>query len=94
MSLNLNELVIGVKSAGEIASGIVCRLFQANMRNIFMMETKVPLAVRRMVSFSETLYDDKITIEGVEGKKVESSEEIHKAWNENQYQNYEAPCCH
>ena len=83
MDLKINELIIGVKSAGEIASGIVCRLFQSNIRNIFMMETKIPLAVRRQVSFSEAVHDDKIIIEGVEGKKIASSDDIHHAWDEN-----------
>ncbi len=83
MDLKINELVIGVKSAGEIASGIVCRLFQSNIKNIFMMETKVPLAVRRQVSFSEAVYNGKIIIEGVEGKKIVSFDEIHHTWDEN-----------
>jgi xanthine dehydrogenase accessory factor len=83
MSTKIKELVIGIKGAGEIASGIACRLFQSNIKNIFMMETKNPLAVRRQVSFCEAVHDGKIIVEGVEAKKIISSGEIHHAWSEN-----------
>jgi xanthine dehydrogenase accessory factor len=83
MGLKINELIIGVKGAGEIASGIACRLFQSNIKNIFMMETKNPLAVRRQVSFCEAVHDGKIIVEEIEAKKIISSGEIHHAWKEN-----------
>ncbi len=83
MSIKLNELIIGVKGAGELASGVACRLFQSNIKNIFMMETKAPLAVRREVSFCEAVHDGKIIVEGVEAIKIDSFDEIHHAWNEN-----------
>ncbi|MCP4669875.1 MAG: EF2563 family selenium-dependent molybdenum hydroxylase system protein [Desulfobacula sp.] len=59
MSIKLNELIIGIKSAGEIASGIACRLFNSNITNIFMMDTKASLAVRRGVSFCEVIPEKK-----------------------------------
>ena len=59
MSIKINELVIGIKSAGEIASGIACRLFNSNITNIFMMDTKASLAVRRGVSFCEVIPEKK-----------------------------------
>ncbi|MBU8909970.1 MAG: hypothetical protein KOO65_01755, partial [Desulfobacterales bacterium] len=60
-----NELVIAVKGAGEMATGLACRLFQSNFKNIFMMETQNPMAVRRRVSFCEAVHDGKIIVEGV-----------------------------
>ena len=83
MGLKINELVIGIKGAGEIASGIACRLFQSNIKNIFMMETQNPLAVRRQVSFCEAIHDGKIIVEEVEAKKIISSDEINNAWQDN-----------
>ena len=83
MGLKINELIIGIKGAGEIASGIACRLFQSNIKNIFMMETKNPLAVRRQVSFCEAVHDGKIIVEEVEAKKITSFEEMHNVWKEN-----------
>ncbi len=86
MSIKINELVIGIKSAGEIASGIACRLFNSNITNIFMMDTSASLAVRRRVSFCEVIhkaqFDDKIIVEGVEAKKAVSFDEIPHIWDE------------
>ncbi len=83
MGLKLNKVIIGIKGAGEIASGIAYRLFKSNIRNIFMMETRNPLAVRRQVSFCEAVHDGKIIVEGVEAIKINSSDEIEHAWNKN-----------
>ena len=59
---NISELVIAIKGAGEMATGTACRLFRSNFKNIFMMETKNPLAVRRQVAFCEAIHDDKIIV--------------------------------
>ncbi|NOX33091.1 MAG: EF2563 family selenium-dependent molybdenum hydroxylase system protein [Deltaproteobacteria bacterium] len=77
---NLTKLIIAVKGAGEMATGIACRLFQSNFKNIFMMEIKNPMAVRRQASFSEAIHDDKITVEGVEAKKAFQADDIRTAW--------------
>ena len=83
MGIKLNKIVIGIKGAGEIASGIACRLFKSNIKHIFMMETDNPLAVRRQVSFCEAVHDGKIIVEGVEAIKITSCDRIHQSWNEN-----------
>ncbi len=77
---DLKELIIAIKGAGDIASGIAWSLFQAHIRNLFMMEVPEPLAVRRKVCFCEALIDGQIEVEGVEAVKVEMPEEIQQAW--------------
>jgi len=77
------ELIVAVKGAGEMATGVAWRLFQANFKKIFMMEIKNPMAVRRQVSFCEAIHDDKIIVEGVEAIKTFQSDEIHSAWDHN-----------
>ncbi|MEN8212559.1 MAG: selenium-dependent molybdenum cofactor biosynthesis protein YqeB [Thermodesulfobacteriota bacterium] len=79
----LNELVIGIKSGGEIGSGIAYRLFKANMKNIFIMDIPTPLTVRRKVAFCEAVHDGKIIVEGVEAKKIVSPDGMQLAWDEN-----------
>ena len=77
----LKDLVIAIKSAGEIASGIACRLFQANFKHIFMMEIKTPIAVRRQVSFCEAIHDGAIRVEGIKAKKISDIKEMVSAWD-------------
>lgn len=80
---NIKNLVIGIKGAGEMATGIACRLFKANFNHIFMMETPTPLAVRRQVSFCEAIHDETITVEGVTAHKCRNTEGIQSIWETN-----------
>lgn len=77
---NLTKLIVGIKGAGEMASGIACRLYQANIRRTFMMEIPQPLAVRRKVSFCEALMRERMTVEGVEAIKAGDTDDISGVW--------------
>jgi xanthine dehydrogenase accessory factor len=91
MTETIKELIIAIKGAGEMATGVAWRLFQSNFKNIFMMEIKNPLAVRRQVSFCEVVHndkiddiiDEKIIVEGVEATKILNPNDIRNAWNSN-----------
>ena len=63
---SVHQLIIGIKGAGEMASAIACRLYMANIRKIFMMEVRHPIAVRRGVSFCDAIYEGRKAVEGVE----------------------------
>jgi xanthine dehydrogenase accessory factor len=76
----LKEAVVGLKGAGEMASGVAWHLYQANIRNLFMMEIPAPLAVRREVCFSEAVLQGEKTVEGVRAVRVEGSEGVRGAW--------------
>lgn len=80
MTIPIKDLVIAIKGAGEMATGIACRLFMANLNHIFMMEVPKPLAVRRQVSFCEAVYDEQIVVEGVSAKKCSDIKDISSAW--------------
>jgi xanthine dehydrogenase accessory factor len=54
---DLKELIIAIKGAGDIASGIAWSLFQAHICKLLMLEVPEPLAVRRRVCFCEALID-------------------------------------
>jgi xanthine dehydrogenase accessory factor len=81
-SAQLSELVIGIKGAGEMASGIAWRLYMANLRKIFMMDVHAPLAVRRDVSFCEALLDGQQALEGVTAVKAADSREVDAIWRD------------
>lgn len=80
----LRKLVIGIKGAGEMASGIAHCLYRSNLRQIFMMEVPAPLAVRRRVSFCSAVTDGKITIEAVCGVRAKGAADVRKAWEKHQ----------
>lgn len=76
----LRNVVVGIKGAGEMASGVAWRLWQANIRRIFMLEVSRPMAVRRKVSFCEAVYEKEYSVDGVPAVLVESGAEIYQAW--------------
>lgn len=53
-----------IKGAGDIASGIACRLFECGFQ-IIMTEIPEPTAIRRTVSFCEAVYDKSVMLEGI-----------------------------
>ncbi len=76
----LRERVVIIKGAGEMATGVACRLYRANIRRILMLETPSPLAVRRWVSFCEVVHDRRQSVEGIEAVLVHDDAEFKAAW--------------
>lgn len=60
-----SQLTIAIKGAGEMASAVAWRLYQAGLRRIFMLEVPAPRAVRRRVAFCEAVHEGQQTVEGV-----------------------------
>lgn len=77
-------LTVGIKGAGEMASGVAVRLKNAGFGKIFFMEIDQPLAVRRKVSFCEAVYDGVVTVEGVEAAYSEDQAQMAAAWERGQ----------
>ena len=63
---------IWIQGAGELASGVAVRLVRSGYR-VVLAETERPLAVRRLVSFSEAVYSGRTSVEDVPGALVEPS---------------------
>ena len=80
MNKTLSQLIILIKGAGEMASGVAARLFRANFKRILMLETSSPLAIRRLVSFCEVVHDQTMVVEGIEAVRVRGKHEVLAAW--------------
>ncbi len=78
----LTDIVVGIKGAGEMATGVAWRLWQANIHRIFMLEVPRPLAVRRRVSFCEAIYQEEIDVNGVTAIGAGNIPGIQQAWEE------------
>jgi xanthine dehydrogenase accessory factor len=72
-----------IKGSGEMASGIAVRLYRSGFREILLLETQAPLAVRRMVSFSEAVYEGEQQVEGVPSRLASGEDEILALWRRN-----------
>lgn len=71
---------IVIKGAGEMASGIAHRLYMANLKNIIMLEIERPITVRRLVAFSEAVYEKIWTVEAVTAELLGSIDDIEDIW--------------
>jgi len=80
-SLNpLPRLVIALKGAGEMASAVAHRLHRAGLSQIALLETEMPLAVRRGVSFSEAVYEGRKSVEGLTAVRAARPEACPRLW--------------
>lgn len=78
---DLCELVVLIRGAGEMASGVAHRLQQSHFK-VCMIEISHPLAVRREVTFSEAIYEGEKEIEGIRAKLIAKPEEIELTWKQ------------
>ncbi len=69
-----------MKGAGEMATGIVHRLFMAGITRIVMTEIAHPLAVRRGVALSEAVYEGFHEVEGLRAERVSSPNALSLLW--------------
>jgi xanthine dehydrogenase accessory factor len=81
MDKRLNALVILIRGAGEMATGVAHRLSSCHFK-VCMTETSNPQAVRRKVAFSEAIFDKEKEVEGIAAKLVESPEQISETWKD------------
>ena len=70
-----------IKGAGDLATGIACRLHVCGFE-IIMTESEVPTTVRRTVAFSRAVYDDFTQVEGIVARRAASAEDAEKLLQE------------
>jgi xanthine dehydrogenase accessory factor len=73
--------VILIKGAGEKASAVACFLHKAGFERIVMTDLPSPMSERRGVCFSEALYEEEATVEGLTAVKASfSPPSIQAVW--------------
>jgi xanthine dehydrogenase accessory factor len=77
----LENLMVLIRGAGEMASGVAHRLYRSRFR-VCLLEIEHPLAVRREVSLCEAVYEGEKEVEGVRAKLVSHPHEIPSAWRD------------
>lgn len=76
----VEQTLVAIKGAGEMATGVAVRLHRAGFRRILMLETESPLAVRRAVSMCEAVHDGRQEVEGVSAVRVDDVDALSTAW--------------
>lgn len=58
------ENLVVIRGAGDLATGVACRLHRAGYR-VLLLETEQPTTIRRTVAFSEAVYEGEVTVDGI-----------------------------
>ena len=74
-------MLILIRGAGDLASGIALRLFRSGF-SVVMTDLLHPTSIRRTVSFSEAIVKGETTVENVTAKRAESAAEALKLLND------------
>ena len=68
-------MLVVIKGAGDLASGIALRLHHSGM-DVVMTDLPNPLAIRRTVAFCEAIRDGHMTVEDVTAKRAVTKEDV------------------
>ena len=68
-------MLVVIKGAGDLASGIALRLYRSHM-SVVMTDLPVPTAVRRTVAFSEAIRLGSTEVEGIKAERAESEDKV------------------
>ena len=71
------DTLVLVRGAGDLATGVIYRLYQAGFP-VIASEVECPTAIRRTVAFAQAMYDGTCTVEGVTATRVETAEEAEQ----------------
>lgn len=80
---SIRDTIVVIRGAGEQASAVAHCLFRSGFK-VCLIEAAQPLAVRRMVSFCEAVYDGQKTVEGVTALSVFDPAQIPSVWDQGQ----------
>ena len=62
-------MIVLIRGGGDLASGVAVRLQNCGIR-VVISELEQPLAIRRLVSFSEAIYTGETSVEGITARRV------------------------
>ena len=72
-----------VRGAGDLATGVILRLYRSGFR-VAALECKNPSAIRRRASFCEAVWTGGTQVEGVSCRLAQTPEQAEKIWAQGQ----------
>ena len=76
----LQDLTIIIRGAGEMATGTAVRLYRSGFRKLLMTDIERPLAVRRLVSLCEAIYEGQCQVENVTAVLLNDLSNLSRTW--------------
>ncbi len=69
--------LIVVRGGGDLASGVIYRLYRAGFP-VIVTELETPILVRRTVSYGEAVYSGAITVEGITARLAADDDDVRR----------------
>ncbi|WP_051434807.1 selenium-dependent molybdenum cofactor biosynthesis protein YqeB [Desulfonatronum lacustre] len=69
-----------IRGAGDLATGVALELYEAGLRRLLLLERARPLAVRRLVAFSEAVHEGRVDVEGIGAVRIDALDQATSAW--------------
>jgi xanthine dehydrogenase accessory factor len=66
-----------IRGGGDLATGIAYKLYKSGYK-VIVLEIDKPLTVRRTVAFSEAVYENEVTVEGIKGILAKDKNDIYR----------------
>lgn len=79
----MSEHYIIVRGGGDLATGVIHRLFRCGYK-VLILECEKPSAIRRKVAFCEAVYDGEAFVEGVLCSRIEDISQCRQVWKKRQ----------
>ncbi|MGG5341037.1 selenium-dependent molybdenum cofactor biosynthesis protein YqeB [Enterococcus sp. AZ192] len=73
------ETLVAVRGGGDLATGIIQKLYHAGFK-VVILEAEKPLAIRRTVALCNAVFQKKQHVEDMKAVLVESKNECHECW--------------
>lgn len=74
-------MLVGIRGAGDIASGVACRLSNSGF-SVAMTDLPIPTAIRRTVCFSEAIRHGSARVENIEARLAADTAQAETILNE------------
>lgn len=80
MRNQISDIVVAVRGGGDLATGVVQKLYRSGFK-VVILETDIPLAIRRTVALCTAVLDGTAEVEGMKALVVETTSECFTCWD-------------
>lgn len=68
-AVRVSDVLIAIRGAGDIATGVALRLHNAGFR-VVMLEIAKPAVIRHSVAFAQALFNNEVAVEGISARRA------------------------
>lgn len=79
VSESISDMIVAVRGGGDLATGVIQKLYRSGFK-VIVLETDIPLAIRRTVALCTAVLDEKSDVEGMKSLRIDTVSECSTCW--------------